>query len=449
MGSDVGAVRYASAARRVAKDTVLVDKAVSELERAVLTDATRATNVRKLRVITDLADQLGCVAFPMAGPALFKIAAVLKAAGYRSAQGHLDAWTSEHLRRGHDISSSLSWHIKQVSRALIRGIGPPSRAAVVDWTKCNWKAEVEADAFVIAMAWLLREAELRALRICDCAVDPEGRLATAFLAESKGDLRAEGVSRTVACSCWRDAGALWPPKRGCGPCAMGRQLARRSATQNSASGAQLFFHAGGIPLTKDGATNWWQAFGGADQNLTGHSARRTGAQRYAREGMSVENLKSLGRWRGNSVHIYIEEARAELGAVWTAEPGQLLDPDHVPIPVPRAAKKVQARPANKRKWARASGKAAADQSEALPPRGGAAAPPSEMDLSATAGKKRGGRPSGRAAKVQEGALPPKGGAVAPPLEMDLTAAATRALARRRIRSKTPCEVWPNQRVTRR
>ena len=51
---------------------------------------------------------------------------------------------------------------------------------------------------------------------------------------------------------------------------------------------------------------------GIDDELTGHSARRSGAMWYARKGMPVHEMDLLGRWKSSAVFRYIEEALQEI-----------------------------------------------------------------------------------------------------------------------------------------
>ena len=45
--------------------------------------------------------------------------------------------------------------------------------------------------------------------------------------------------------------------------------------------------------------------------ISGHSARRSGAKRNARNGMALDDIQALGRWGGATVLEYVEEAFTE------------------------------------------------------------------------------------------------------------------------------------------
>ena len=49
-----------------------------------------------------------------------------------------------------------------------------------------------------------------------------------------------------------------------------------------------------------------------NEELTGHSARRSGAMWYARKGLPVHEIGLLGRWKSSAVFRYIEEALQEI-----------------------------------------------------------------------------------------------------------------------------------------
>ena len=49
-----------------------------------------------------------------------------------------------------------------------------------------------------------------------------------------------------------------------------------------------------------------------DSEMTGHSARRSAAMNYAREGLSVHSRQFLGRRKSSAAFRYIEEAMTEI-----------------------------------------------------------------------------------------------------------------------------------------
>ena len=49
-----------------------------------------------------------------------------------------------------------------------------------------------------------------------------------------------------------------------------------------------------------------------DQEITGHSARRSGAMYYTRQGLGIQEISVLGRWKSSAVFRYVEEALEEV-----------------------------------------------------------------------------------------------------------------------------------------
>eukprot|EP00972_Heterocapsa_arctica_P063033 9298949-Heterocapsa_arctica.AAC.1 len=61
---------------------------------------------------------------------------------------------------------------------------------------------------------------------------------------------------------------------------------------------------------------WGMAAPSAARPPSGHSARRSGAKRYARAGYSLWMIQFLGRWESTVVLDYVEEALAETTGDW-------------------------------------------------------------------------------------------------------------------------------------
>ena len=83
----------------------------------------------------------------------------------------------------------------------------------------------------------------------------------------------------------------------------------------------LFPDSQGKPVTKFHMVTAWTKH--VDEEMSGHSARRSGAMRYARQGMSVQSIQFLGRWKSSAVFRYIEEAMTEIPmnmATYNAKP---------------------------------------------------------------------------------------------------------------------------------
>lgn len=88
--------------------------------------------------------------------------------------------------------------------------------------------------------------------------------------------------------------------------------------QRLAAGAsKLCVEKGKKMATKAMLVSSWQTI--FKQRDTGHSARRTGALSYIREGWSISQVAYLGRWKSSVILQYAEEALASMPANRTQE----------------------------------------------------------------------------------------------------------------------------------
>ena len=111
------------------------------------------------------------------------------------------------------------------------------------------------------------------------------------------------VARMAIQSGWwiRRAG---PHKEECRPWAL--SLVVLAAVRSEAKEALLFGTAEGLKASKASMVNAWEAL--LYGHARGHSARRSGAMFYVRQGMTIQDLAYLGRWKSNAVLRYAEEA---------------------------------------------------------------------------------------------------------------------------------------------
>jgi len=159
--------------------------------------------------------------------------------------------------------------------------------------------------------WLLREIELVNLRVGD--VKLRGQLASLRIRVNKTDTEAISATRTLQC-CGRSA-----CEAKCPMAALLRQLARHQDLKHDHERKRdmpLFFDPITLKtLTKAATVQSWRTLVRPGVNVTGHSARRTGALRLARDGWGIGQLMFLGRWRSLQVALgYVEEALADIPA---------------------------------------------------------------------------------------------------------------------------------------
>ena len=91
---------------------------------------------------------------------------------------------------------------------------------------------------------------------------------------------------------------------------MGWKAVEMARAKGALPGSPLFPAANNLKeTTKSGMINAWKAHLGNE--VSGHSARRSGAMYYVRAGLPIQELAFLGRWKSSVVLTYAEEALQE------------------------------------------------------------------------------------------------------------------------------------------
>ena len=196
-------------------------------------------------------------------------------------------------------------------KALKRHRGPEVRAKELQvkeiseetWEeKCNDKNAYVRPAwmYAIAVAWMLRACEATELWMSDVEINFEGKKVGLLIRKSKTDQAAKGVKRTLACNgrqtCTREC-----------PFSLAiRVLAERP---NGKPGDYLFGLTVGAKRNRTHTAKCWAKV--LHRDITGHSARRSGAMYYTRRGLDIQDISLLGRWRSSAVFRYMEEAMQE------------------------------------------------------------------------------------------------------------------------------------------
>ena len=162
-----------------------------------------------------------------------------------------------------------------------------------------------ADAYVILLHWLLRADETEGLSlgmeslILHEEVSGPGDV-TLRLPTSKTDQRGNGASRRLTCIC------MLPAARSLFDWAIddkGEDRPLFPRTDGSRASKTQLAEARGVATAQG-------------EKPTGHSPRRSGAKRYARQGWSVWMIQFMGRWAASAVLENVEEAMAEITACW-------------------------------------------------------------------------------------------------------------------------------------
>ena len=293
--------------------------ALAKFDKDIYADGTVETQNSRWATLSSLAETLGIQLVPITKSALRKLMAVLKQAGYRSADQYISVLTARHVEEGHYIDEALHRFIGQAKDSIVRGIGPPSRAgefdlfellAKFDEIQASATGPVDAaDAVVVAVWWLLREIEASALTLKQVRVLGDKKIGELSLGMTKTDIQGIGAKRRHECTCGLQGGRF---ARACPVDALDRQLKRRRLA-GAGPDDWLFPAADGGPAAKAGwvcmLRDNFSPLG--DEELNGHSMRRVGAKALAKMGVEEWVIMWLGRWGGPSVKLYIEEAHAE------------------------------------------------------------------------------------------------------------------------------------------
>ena len=244
---------------------------------------------------------------PLTPGSLKAFATVLKKAGYTSGEGYLVEAKMLHVEAGHNWSHQLDRVFKQCKKALGRGKGKAKKAAEVDEEKrmnprrtprvratfngCKEAVMFGPELFNFAVNWMLREIELSAFLTSDLFFDHISKQVTLSWDTSKTDPEGVGTKRVLQCLC---AG----PCRWSCPYFTAFDLVKKVEKFNGA----------GSPLALTGR----RVFDMKD--ISGHSARRTGALDYIRKGWSIAQVTYLGRWKSNAILGYAAEALESMPA---------------------------------------------------------------------------------------------------------------------------------------
>ena len=238
---------------------------------------------------------------------------ILKAAGYRAAGNYLGEYKLMAIEGGYNWSDQLERTLKLAKRSSARAVGPKKKAAEVETcetgenfavkvsAKVPKRVPLAAELFEFGVIWMLREVELAAIRKDHIFLDFQNKKVTFTLPVSKGDQEALQVKRVLQCLCERNICYMSCPfytsvrlldrMR-----ALGLSRACMNKKAKLASKAQL-------------VDDWRLLYG---TMVSGHSARRTGALRYIRQGWAIAQVAYLGRWKSSVIYEYAAEALESL-----------------------------------------------------------------------------------------------------------------------------------------
>ena len=184
--------------------------------------------------------------------------------------------------------------------------------------------------YVWACLWMRREIEANACRWEHVQTDAQGRRVSLYTPVSKMDQGARGVKRILQCCgqdpcMWFCAWKVWERIEAENP--------RKKARKGFISVDKLK-----IQLSKAKTIENWRSATGP--SVTGHSARRSGAMEHVRQGLQIQELAFLGRWKSAVVLTYANDALQDMpanrGTQGRAEPWdvEIKKSPWTPIPAP-------------------------------------------------------------------------------------------------------------------
>ena len=310
----------AETARWVARDPAAQKAAQVKVRSKFYAKNVETTKSSKLALPEELATLGGCEPdYPFSETTLLKVAGALDSAGYTSASSYIAELRIRHVELDFAISPTLDPASKKINDAVTRGPGPVKKAPEVKLSAIKHDADTlivgSADAHVISLHWLLRadEAEGLSLEMTSLFLH-EGmsgpRNVTLRLPMSKRDLGGNRASLTCICKLPVEVGNILP--EACPVCAVRRQVSRLHslfgwAIDDDRAGKPLFPRADGSRASKVQLVQAWGTATAQNEKPWGHSPRRSGAKRYARQGWSVWMIQFMGRRAASTVLEYIEE----------------------------------------------------------------------------------------------------------------------------------------------
>ena len=290
-------------------DSAWTKRAKEKLKSKLFSASTSATREAKRRKIKDIMDSCGFTNFHLVGlnpDQLLTIAAVLGEMGLRSADQYIGEAKLMQLELGVSWSDVMERQLTMLKRALRRDRGPETRATEVPldtldnilWERRDNTPGVPcriAWSYAWATVWMLRSVEAAAVRVKDVRVKHRAKTVTLNIRKSKTDQSALGVKRTLKC-CGEDTCSRFCPWN----------MAIRSLAEHTDDKLYLFPDSEGCQVPKVKMVKSWME--NINESMSGHSARRSGAMMYARNGTPVQEIAMLGRWKSSCVFRYIEEA---------------------------------------------------------------------------------------------------------------------------------------------
>ena len=274
-------------------------------------DIKRSEVVRLARLVAGTAQQV----FPLSQEVVEGVAACIKDANMKSGDQYLNELKLCHIEQGFDLPPWLVRTLAMCKKALMRNKGPVKRAMeakLEDIEEEQWAIDgADADnginpalSYAWACLWMLREIEASECKWEHVQMDRQRKTVSLMIPISKMDQDAKGIKRTLQCCgenvCSRFcAWNVW--------LRMVEEFPKRKEKKG-----YLFTDKFKGKLNKNKMIEAWRKV--TRKQVTGHSARRSGAMEHVRRGLQLQELAFLGRWKSAVVLTYANDALQEVPA---------------------------------------------------------------------------------------------------------------------------------------
>ena len=289
-------------------------------------NSARETKTKKRIDVEKLARLVGAIdgIYPLDYDTVVNVAATLKAGGLKSADSYMTELKLGHVESKHEVPAWLTRLLYQCRLSFNRGKGPAAKAPELQFEDLDEDAKLRRGAgpgevqnpfesFVVAVRWMLREIEVSAIKLAHVTFVEGEYIAVLFLPSSKADSGGTGTARRLRCTC--GSGRVIDVET-CPYHVIRNQVELIKLKQESGGRAfdpwkePLFPTVAGGVASKTVMVAGWRTLA-AGHEVGGHTPRRSGAKRMAKEGWPILAIQHLGRWASSTVLSYVEEAYAE------------------------------------------------------------------------------------------------------------------------------------------
>jgi len=280
----------------LAKSACWVDQARRRLRSRFFSANTRASKNSKRSKVWEIARVVaaGNDVLPLDTDTLEATAATLMESGIKAADQYLGELKGLHIEAGFWWTDKLNHHMAMCKRALSRGRGPEKRAKELKIEGmrpevCDMRSREENEptrvgwSYTWAACWMLRAAEAVEVRRSHVTLSSSQKSVRLHIPKSKMDQNEKGTFRTLGCC-------------GKSPCVshcawrIASHAVREAQEMGIGPEGPLFPSPGGAKVSQFHLIKAWQ--NNLDEEVTGHSARRSGACITPEQGYPCPKLVS-------------------------------------------------------------------------------------------------------------------------------------------------------------